>query len=75
MNSEHIVKFIDTFETGKNYYVVQELCDCDLSKKIVKRKFLPEEECIGILTQICRGFLVLHKEGIIHRYLLLKLEI
>jgi hypothetical protein len=33
--SEHTVGFYDVMESANNYYIIQELCDCDLSKVIV----------------------------------------
>lgn len=31
VKSENIVSFFDVMESSKNYYIVQELCDGDLS--------------------------------------------
>jgi len=52
-----------------------ELCDSDLSQLIKQGQQLPEDDCIKILAQICEGFLVLVKEGIIHRYQSSNIEI
>ncbi len=67
MHSENIVGFYDVMESSKNYYIIQELCDGDLSKEIKRNQERPEVEGIQMLTQICNGFLALVKEGIIHR--------
>lgn len=60
-------------ESNKNYYIVQELCDGDLSSIVKPGKPLPEQEARGYLLQICNGFLALVREGIIHRYAILDL--
>ena len=55
-------------ESSKNYYIIQELCDRDLGQEI--RDNLGERaegEAIGMLKQLCNGFLTLLREGIIHR--------
>lgn len=71
--SENIVGLIDVMESNKNYYIVQELCDGDLSSIVKPGKPLPEQEARGYLLQICNGFLALVREGIIHRYAILDL--
>ena len=70
IHSENCVRCIDVMESSNNYYVVQELCDSDLSKVLQKQpgKCLPEKEAVQILTSICNGFLTLVSEGIVHRY-------
>ena len=67
VQSENIVGFLDVMESSKNYYIIQELCDGDLSQIIKQGEELPEAYCIDILTQLCEGFLALVKEGVIHR--------
>lgn len=54
-------------ESSKNYYIIQELCDGDLTKEIKRNQERPETDAIEMLKQICNGFLALVKEGIIHR--------
>lgn len=68
LHSENIVAFYDVMESSKNYYIIQELCDGDLSKDIKHNNQRSEAEAIVMLKQICNGFLALVKEGIIHRY-------
>ena len=53
VRNENIVGFIDVMESSKNYYIIQELCDGDLSHLIKLGQHLPEMYCIDILTQIC----------------------
>lgn len=40
--SDNIVGFYDVMESCKNYYIVQELCDGDLSQIIRRGEELPE---------------------------------
>ena len=57
-------------ESTNNYYVIQELCDSDLSKYVsqIPNKRIDEKEAVKILSEICNGFLTLVKDGIVHRY-------
>ena len=32
VHNPNIVQFIDVMESSKNYYIIQELCDGDISK-------------------------------------------
>ena len=68
LRSDHIVSCYDVMESSKNYYIVQELCENDLYSEMNKRREYPEDQAIDVLTQICEGFLVLVREGIVHRY-------
>lgn len=57
-------------ESSNNYYIIQELCDGgDLEHYLKKQpnKSLSEKDAIQILKEICNGFIVLVKEGIVHR--------
>lgn len=54
-------------ESSKNYYIIQELCDGDLSAEIKPGAQRSEAEAVEMLRQICNGFLALVREGIIHR--------
>ena len=54
-------------ESSKNYYIVQELCDGDITSIMKPKKPLPESDAKNILFQIASGFLALIREGIIHR--------
>lgn len=67
LHSENVVAFYDVMESSKNYYIIQELCDGDLSKDIKRNNLHSEADAIEMLRQICNGFLALVKEGIIHR--------
>ena len=65
---ENVVGFLDVMESSKNYYIVQELCEGDLTSIMKPGKPIPEQEARTYLLQICNGFLSLVREGIIHRY-------
>ena len=41
VKSENIVGFFDVMESSKNYYIVQELCDGDISKIIKPKSIVP----------------------------------
>jgi serine/threonine protein kinase len=70
LHSDNVVGFYDVMESSKNYYIIQELCDGDLSSEIKVGLNRPENEAVDMLRQICNGFLTLVREGIIHRYAL-----
>jgi len=48
--------------------MIQELCDGDLTKVMKAGVKISEREAIDMLKQISNGFMVLVREGIIHRY-------
>lgn len=59
---------MDVMESSNYYYIVQELCTGgDLRKIMDKKGKIPEPEAVEMLKQICNGFVVMLKEGIIHR--------
>lgn len=53
--------FEDVMESNQFYYVIQELCDGDLSQKMKKGKCQPEAKAIEYLRDIANGFLALVK--------------
>lgn len=67
LKSDNIVKVMDVMESANNYYIIQEICETDLEKYLKEKGKLSEDQAISFLKQICNGFIVLTKEGIIHR--------
>jgi serine/threonine protein kinase len=71
LNSRWIVALKDVLETANNYYIVQEYCDGGtLRDLMLRQKTVPEKQAVGILAQICQGFIELIKNGVIHRYVI-----
>jgi calcium-dependent protein kinase len=68
VKSVNIVAFYEVMESNQNYYIVQELCDGNLSSMMKHNCKIPEEKAKGYLLQMTNGFLALVQEGIIHRY-------
>lgn len=68
LKDEHLLKMQDA-EIGKKYtYIVLELCDGDLRKKMNQGGGrIKEDEAIQIYSQILKGFKVLTDLGYIHR--------
>jgi calcium-dependent protein kinase len=62
------VRVYEVMESTNNYYMVLELCDCDLEKYIKLHPHTPEPHAVQMLKQIVNGFVALIREGIIHRY-------
>lgn len=44
IKSENIVGFYDVMESSNNYYIVQELCDGDLTSVIKPGTTVPEDD-------------------------------
>lgn len=60
-----ILQLYEVYNTKNNTYIITELCDSDLSKKIKKK--CTEQEAYGYITQLLEGYQHLHKKEIIHR--------
>ena len=66
VNSEHTVQMIEA-KIGHHFtYIILEICDTDLRKELVSRKF-SEAECVAAFDEIMQGFKVLVSKGYIHR--------
>jgi serine/threonine protein kinase len=61
MNSDYVVKLIDTQATANSYYLLLELCNgCDLrSLREQRGRFLPEKEARVVIQQLVRGLYAL----------------
>lgn len=60
-----MLQLYEVYNTKNNTYIITELCDSDLSKKI-KRK-LSEGESSGYVQQLINGYMHLWRKEIIHR--------
>ena len=68
IKTENSVSVIETIDTKEYYYIVMELCDCNLEEYILKReKKLSIKEIREVLTQLNNTFKIMQKENIIHR--------
>jgi serine/threonine protein kinase len=67
VKSKNIVTVHEVMESTNYYYMILELCDCDLEKYMKLHPDIPEPQAIDMLRQIVNGFVALIKEGIIHR--------
>lgn len=66
--SPNIVKLYDMKKTSNNYYLVLEYCnDGDLESYLKKKRYLVEDEAIGIMCELIHGFHHLYKHNIVHR--------
>ncbi len=55
-------------KTNNNYYLVLEYCnDGDLDSYLKKKKYLVEDEAVGMMCELIHGFHHLYKHNIIHR--------
>ncbi|XP_064619634.1 serine/threonine-protein kinase dst3-like [Lineus longissimus] len=75
---DNVVEYLQSFKTDNFYYIVSELCECDLLTKINFGKDhtthlgLPADVVKRYFRQVCRGVLHLHRHKFAHRDL--KLE-
>lgn len=60
-----VLQLYEVYNTKNNTYIITELCDSDLSKRI-KRK-LQEHEVFNFIGQLVDGYLHLFRKEIIHR--------
>ena len=69
MNSDYVVRLIDTQSTASSYYLLMEICNgCDLKTlRDVRGKYLPEKEARVIMQQLVRGLMALKEKKIVHR--------
>ena len=69
-NSDHVLKFVETFTEGKMTYIVTELSKGgDLLSYLRKRRepTLSEDEARHIFVQLVSSVRKMHKQGIVHR--------
>jgi serine/threonine protein kinase len=68
LEHDNIIKAIDYFYFNDNHYIVYEYFEWDLSKLIMDKKFILDEEVIKkIVRNIVNGLSYLHQKGVIHR--------
>ncbi|CAK62108.1 unnamed protein product (macronuclear) [Paramecium tetraurelia] len=74
VKSDHVVRFIESFQDQEYCYIVMEYCDSgDLDQHLNNLKMkLTENDAIGIIKQILKGLKDLHSKFIIHRDLKLQ---
>ena len=63
----NIVQFKHSFSERQCWYVVTELCDTTLHKKLIRHVKLTEEETLKIMGQLLEGYAHLRSKGYIHR--------
>mmetsp|Transcript_7514 Transcript_7514/g.7956 ORF Transcript_7514/g.7956 Transcript_7514/m.7956 type:complete len:453 (+) Transcript_7514:53-1411(+) len=68
LNHPNIVKFVDSFEEEKFFYVVLEfLPGGELFDRLVQKTFYNEKEARDTVRIICEGIKYCHDRGIVHR--------
>lgn len=65
----NIVKFIESFESHSELFILMEFADRDLCVHLQQqpRRYLVESEAKFCLFQICKGLAHIHEQGIAHR--------
>eukprot|EP01129_Flabellula_baltica_P017017 TRINITY_DN929_c0_g2_i3.p1 TRINITY_DN929_c0_g2~~TRINITY_DN929_c0_g2_i3.p1 ORF type:complete len:392 (+),score=74.25 TRINITY_DN929_c0_g2_i3:579-1754(+) len=72
LDSEHIIKFHDTFFDSEHMFIILELAKSELFDFVVERDHLTEDQTRNIIKQLLKGVDHMHKKGVAHRDL--KLE-
>ena len=72
INSEHVVRFYDSFIENNKYYLVMEYCDSNSLSHFIEDyknqdRLIPERTVLDIFLQICLGLKEVHSHNIIHR--------
>lgn len=56
-------------ESANYYYIVQEYCNGGELRAFMEKKGpLVEPEALGVLGDICNGFVCMLSQGVVHRY-------
>ena len=64
-NIPHILALHEVYTTKNNTYIITELCESDLSKRI--KKGLPEQDAYRFMDQFLEGYSHIHSKKLIHR--------
>lgn len=64
-NVPHILTLHEVYTTKNNTYIITELCESDLSRKI--KKGLSETETYNYMSQFLKGYSHIYEKGLIHR--------
>ena len=68
LECKYSLKYIESFKDDNYYYIISELCDCDLDKEIRRYNGLfPIEKIKKILTQLNNVFTLMNIKKILHR--------
>lgn len=68
INHPHLLKYIDSYETINNCYIVTEFCDGgDLEKHLQVKGRMSENEFIKFFAQFYSGYQSFLNSGFIHR--------
>ena len=65
-NKENIIQLIDFYENEDSYYIIMELCDCDLSQYLKENYPLNIDLIQNIMKQIIKGYFNIYKLDIQH---------
>lgn len=64
-NMPHILNLYDVYTTKNNTYIITELCDTDLSRKI--KKGLTEDDAYRYMDEFIEGYSHVYEKKLIHR--------
>ena len=64
-NMPHILNLYDVYTTKNNTYIITQLCDTDLSRKI--KKGLAEDDAYRYMDEFIEGYAHIYEKKLIHR--------
>jgi serine/threonine protein kinase len=68
LDNPHVVKVLDYGSSRDTHYLVMEYVEGkDLREAISEREFIPWEEALGLIDQICQALENAHEHNIVHR--------
>jgi len=67
LESDNVVRVLDSFEDGDRRFLVMEYLDGPTLDMVIKQGPMPAEAAISIATQVLKGLAVAHEAGIVHR--------
>ena len=68
LDHPNIVKYYETYDDDKYFYLVMELCEGgELFERIVSKKHLEEKDAAEILFKLTHAISHCHSRGIVHR--------
>ena len=61
----NVLTLHEVYTTKNNTYIITELCESDLNKKVKDK--LTEDECLYFMDQIIQGYMQIYQKEIVHR--------
>ena len=67
LDHPNIVKLYEVYDYEEDFILIIEMCTGGEVYSRTKKKRLPEVKAAGIIKQVLRSLIYMHKRGIVHR--------